>query len=285
MKYGFIAEQCGQHSVTMVCRVLAVKPGSYYAWRRRGKSARRMSDQDLAARVKAIFVRHQRRYGATRIEKELREAGIRTSRKRVRRLMAEQKLVTRVTKRFKRTTKRNPRSIASPDLVLRRFTAQRPMQLLTGDITYVWTREGWLYLAIVLDVFSRRIVGWATSSRIDADLVCAAMRRALCGRVVGEDAIFHSDRGSQYTSGAFRALLKLAGIRQSMGVSCYDNAVTETVFHTIKTEAVAFEHYRTRKDAHRNLFDYIELYYNRVRRHSAIGYLAPAVFESRSITH
>ena len=194
--------------------------------------------------------------------------------------MHSENMVARASRHFKNTTTFDESKRIMPDLVQRRFSAERPFQLLTGDITYIWTREGWLYLAIVLDVFSRRIVGWSTSRHIDAALVCAAMRRALCGRVINQPVIFHSDRGSQYCSKIFRAMLKDAHVEQSQGISCYDNAITESFFHTFKIECIYFETFNSRHAAHATVFEYIEAYYNRTRRHTSIKNMSPVRFEN-----
>jgi putative transposase len=279
MKYAFIDEQRGLHKVTTLCRVLEVKRGGYYAYRNRGVSKRTRADEALTVKIRAIFKAHRGRYGADRIADELRDHGVRCSARRVARLMRTQQMKARARKLFKVTTKIDESKLVAPDLVQRRFWATRPNALWTADITYIWTREGWLYLAIVLDVFSRRIVGWATSRNIDAALVCTAMQRALAGRIIKGELIFHSDRGSQYCSNAFRDLLARHGILQSQGISCYDNAITETFFHTLKTECIFFETFHSRNEAHSILFDYIEAYYNSKRKHSALEYLSPAQFE------
>lgn len=281
MKYAFIAEHRGQFSVTTMCRVLGVSQSGFWASQRRPPCARSLADRQLVAIMLRIFLQSDCTYGRDRMVDELAAMDIQVGKARVARLMRLHRMVPKARRLFKVTTTHRHGDEIMPDLVGRNFTAERPMQLLTGDITYVWTREGWLYLAIVLDVCTRRIVGWATSRRIDTALVSLAMRRALCGRVLDKQAIFHSDRGSQYGSKDFRKLLSDAGIRQSMGLSCYDNAITETVFHTIKTECVFFETFLTRIDAHRRIFRYIEAFYNTRRRHSALENLSPAQFERR----
>jgi putative transposase len=281
MKYAFIAEHIGQFSVTAMCRVLGVSKSGYHASQRRTPCARTLADQQLVGVMLRIFLHSDCTYGRERMLEELTAMDIHVGKARIARLMRLHGMVPRARRLFKVTTQCRRGLSVMPDLIGRDFTAERPMQLLTGDITYVWTREGWLYLAIVLDVCTRKIIGWATSRRIDTALVSLAMRRALCGRVLPKNAIFHSDRGSQYCATAFREMLRDAGIRQSQGLSCYDNAITETVFHTIKTECLFFESFRTRLDAHRRIFRYIEAFYNTRRRHSALGNLSPAQFERR----
>ena len=280
MKYEFIDEQRGIHSVSAVCRVLGVKRGTYNAYRKRGISARAKTDALLVPKIRTIFIANKQRYGAASIVDDLRDAGTHCSKRRVGRLMQEYSMVARASRLFRTTTQIDESKRIAPDLVKRCFWATRPNELWTADITYIWTREGWLYLAIVLDVFSRRIVGWSTSKRIDAELVCAAMRKALCGRVMDGELIFHSDRGSQYCSNAFRDMLASVSILQSQGLSCYDNAITETFFHTLKTECIFFESFYSRQEAHFTIFEYIEAYYNRKRRHSANENLSPVQFEN-----
>lgn len=281
MKYAFIAEHRGQFSVTTMCRVLGVSKSGFFASQERPPCTRALADRELVPIIARIFLASDSTYGRDRVLEDLAAMDIHVGKARVARLMRLHGMIPKARRRFKVTTQYRQGSTVMPDLVGRAFRAERPMQLLTGDITYVWTGEGWLYLAIVLDVCTRKILGWATSRRINAALVCTAMRRAVCGRVLDKEAIFHSDRGSQYGSKMFQELLKPLGIRQSMGLSCYDNAITETVFHTIKTECVFFETFRTRIDAHRRIFRYIEAFYNSRRRHSAIGNLSPNEFEKR----
>jgi transposase InsO family protein len=191
--------------------------------------------------------------------------------------MAKEGIVAKVRRRYRITTRQRRGAIAAPDLLKRNFTAERPHQVWTSDITYIWTTEGWLYLAVILDLYSRAIVGWATSARIDAELVCTAFQRALWQYRPGSPVIFHSDRGSQCTSKTFRALLAEHPGRfiQSNGLSCYDNAVTESCFHTLKVESVDFEYFQRRAEAHLHLFDYIEVFYNHKRLHSSLGYHTP----------
>lgn len=194
-------------------------------------------------------------------------------------------IIAKTKRRFKATTNSSHRLPVSPNLLNRRFTADRPNKVWTSDITYVWTEEGWLYLAVVLDLFSRQIVGWAMGDRIDTALVLRAFRQAVMRRRPALGLIFHSDRGSQYASADFRKALKSCGAVQSMSNkgACYDNAVTETFFHTLKTELVYFEKYETRAEAKRGIFEYIEVFNNRLRRHSALGYRSPHAFEQAKV--
>lgn len=282
MTYAFIDEYRMEHSVERMCRVLTVSRSGYYAHRRRGVSARAKANEELASRIRTCFVQTRGIHGSPRILDDLRDAGVQCSKHRVARLMRRDGLVARARKRFKVTTRSRKGQRIMPDLVQRNFTAARPNQLWTGDVTYIWTREGWLYLAVVLDVHTRAIVGWATSSVNDTALICAALGKALDGRTSEERLVFHSDRGSPYGSDAFRAMFtSRVNFVPSQGVDCYDNAITETFFHSLKTEWVRFEDYQSRDDAHRSLFDYIEVFYNRRRRHSAIGNVAPLAFKRK----
>jgi transposase InsO family protein len=191
--------------------------------------------------------------------------------------MAKENIMARARKRFRTTTRGRKEAPVAPDLLQRRFVAERPHQVWTSDITYIWTMEGWLYLAVVLDLFSRAIVGWATSARIDALLVCKAFERAFQRHRPWDILIAHSDRGSQFTSDTFRKLIDAQPItvRPSHALTCYDNAVTESFFHTLKTEWIPFQENRTRADIHSRLFQYIEIFYNNQRLHSSLGYLTP----------
>ena len=204
---------------------------------------------------------------------------------RIARLMRINGIAAKTRRRFKATTNSRHCLPVSPNLLNRHFTADGPNKVWTSDITYVWTEEGWLYLAVVLDVFSRQIVGWSMGERIDTALVLRAFNQAVMRRRPTPGLIFHSDRGSQYASADFRKALKLCGAVQSMSNKgdCYDNSITETFFHTLKTELVYFERYKTRAEAKRGIFEYIEAFYNRLRRHSALGYRSPFAFEQAKV--
>jgi transposase InsO family protein len=197
--------------------------------------------------------------------------------------MRQEGIYAKMKRRFKVTTRTTASQPVAENLVRKEFAAERMNQLWTSDMTYVWTREGWLYLAVVLDVYSRRIVGYAMSNRLTAALVMGALEQALMHRAVRDGLVFHSDRGSQYASMDVRQILKFNNIRQSMSStgSCYDNAITETFFHTLKTELTYWERYQTRDEARRNIFEYIEVFYNRQRLHSALGYKPPVEFEQQ----
>ena len=264
-----------------MCRVLGVTRSWYYARLTRGATKRQREDQSLLPSIKDAFEESENTYGAGRIVKELREHGTRVGKNRIWRLMRENGLRVKTTRRFKVTTNSDHKRPVAPNLVKREFTAEAPNRLWTGDITYIWTAEGWLYLAVVLDVFSRRIVGWSMNRRMTDDLVVAAFRNALVRRRPATGFIFHTDRGSQYCSKRFQKLVKGAGGVQSMSSTgcCYDNAITESFFGTLKRELIHHCSFIARQEAQTRIFRYIEGFYNRKRRHSAICYLSPEQFE------
>jgi len=276
-KYAFISEYAHEHSIALMCKVLNVSRSGFYRFRHHIISAREIANVRLLEEIKIVHQASRGIYGSPRVHRELNNRGNACGRHRVARLMAKEGITAKVRRRYRVTTRQRQGATYAPDLLEREFTAERPHQVWTSDITYIWTTEGWLYLAVILDLFSRAIVGWSTSERIDAQLVCTAFHRALWQYRPQSSVIVHSDRGSQYTSKMFRALLAEQQIPfiQSNGSSCYDNAVTESFFHTLKTESVDFEHYQSRIDAHQHLFDYIEVFYNHQRLHSSLGYHTP----------
>ncbi len=266
--------------ITTMARVLGVSTSGYYAWLKRPRSAREESDSVLAQQVRAIHERSRGTYGAPRIQAELADQGFAVSRKRVARLMRESGLSGISRRKRPTTTRRAPKARPAPDLVEREFTADGPDRLWVADITYVRTLAGFLYLAIVLDVFSRRIVGWAMEPSLEADLVLAALQMAIAQRGP-EDVIHHSDQGSQYTSLTFGKRCRDAGIALSMGSvgDCYDNAMAESFFASLECELLDQSSFRNHPEAKGELFRYIEGWYNTPRRHSAIGYRSPVNFE------
>ena len=275
-------EKANHHIVTM-CRVLGVSPSGYYAWCKRSRSARAQADDGLLSQIHRIHHRSRRTYGAPRVHAELRAQGVRCGRKRVARLMGRAGLAGAHRRRYRSTTRQDPTAVAAPDLVQRDFTASRPDQLWVADMTYVTTGEGWLYLATVLDVWSRRVVGWAMGDRSRAALVVDALNMAVGNQCPGMGVVHHSDRGAQYTSLAFSQRCRDAGIAPSMGSvgDAYDNALAEAFFATLETELLMRQSFATRQAARLALFDFIEGFYNSHRRHSALGYLSPAEFEKR----
>jgi transposase InsO family protein len=282
MRFQFIEAHREEFEVQVMCNVLDVSRSGYYTWRTRPASKREMADAEYMKQVKQIFEDSHQTYGYERIWQELRDEDIPCGKHRVRRLMGQEGLVVKQTKRYKRTTKANPDHQPAPNLLAGKFEAERPDTKWCADITYIPTQEGWLYLAVILDLFSRRIVGWAMDRRMKQHLVSNALQMALRQRQPVKPLIHHSDRGSQYTSYAFQELLTDNNITASMSGrgNCYDNAPVESFFGTLKAELVHHAVYRTRQEAMTDIFFYIEGFYNRTRRHSTLGYLSPTDFEA-----
>jgi putative transposase len=284
MTFRLIEAEKAQHPVSLLCSVLGVTRAGFYAWWQRGPSRRALGDAELVALIGRVFVESLETYGAPRVHAELREThGVRVGRKRVARLMRQLELegVSRRVKR-RRTTIPDPAAAPAPDLVGRRFTAARPNELWLADITYLPTREGWLFLAVVVDVFSRRIVGWSMRDDLKAELVVDALGMAVTRRKPPAGVVHHSDRGSQYTSLAFGTTLRDSGLIASMGRrgDAYDNAACESVISTIKNELIKRRSWTTRDQARLAVFSYIETFYNPRRRHSALGYRSPIEYEN-----
>ena len=265
--------------------MLGVSPSGYYAWRSREKSLRRRRDEALTLRIEQIHTDSRKTYGSPRIHAELQENGERIGRKRVARLMRAKGLMGVSRRKSIRTTRRDASARPAPDLVDRKFVAEGPNQLLVADITYIPTLAGFLYLAVVLDVWSRRIVGWAMSSRLTTQIVLDALAMTVEQRGPVAGVIHHSDQGCQYTSIEFGKRCREAGIRPSMGSvgDCYDNAMCESFFATLECELLDRVRFFDREEAELAVFDFIEGFYNTRRRHSSIGNLAPAVFERRAV--
>ena len=278
------------HPVRRLCRVLGVAPSGYWAWRTRRQrdcSVRAQADAQLSAQIGALHHASRGTYGAPRIHAALAAEGTHCGRKRVARLMRQAGLVGCHRHRPFHTTQRDPQAALAPDLVQRQFVARAPNQLWIADITYVPTRyEDFLYLAVVLDVFSRRVVGWAMAEHLRTELVVSALEMAVWNRQPGEGVIHHSDHGCQYTSLLFGEHCQAVGIQCSMGSvgDCYDNAMAESFFATLECELLARQPFPTQFAARTALFEYIEVFYNRQRRHSALGYLSPDAFERRWLT-
>jgi putative transposase len=281
--YRFVEREKARFPVRTLCRVLGVSPSGFWAWRRRGPSARARSDQALALTIKSIHARSRATYGVPRVHAELQATGSRVGRKRVARLMAASGLVGVHRRRFVRTTVRDRAAIAAPDLVERDFSAPTADRLWVADITYLPTRTGWCYLASILDAWSRRVVGWSMATHLRTELVTAALDMAIVRRRPAGGLVHHSDHGVQYTSLAFGRRLREAGIAPSMGSTgdCYDNAMAESFFATLETELIDRSDWASPGQARAAVFEYIEVFYNRIRRHSAIDYLSPAEFEER----
>ncbi len=285
MKYQFIENHRSAFAVEKMCRALKISKSGYYAWRDRPKSNRDLANEKLDHHIRIIYEKNKGRCGSPRITEALNNQEIACSKNRVAVRMRKNGIKAKTKKRFKVTTHSKHNHPIAANLLNQDFTAQRPNQVWSSDITYLWTREGWLYLAVILDLFSRRIVGWSMSHRLGQELVLNAFQQALWRRRPRSGVIFHSDQGVQYACTAFRNLLKEHKFIQSMSGkgNCYDNAVAESFFHTLKTELVYFETYHTREEARNSVFEYIEMYYNRFRMHSTLCYCSPVQFEQRWI--
>lgn len=285
MKYAVIAANAAQFAVRMMCRVLEVSVSGYYAWRGRIPGPREQARAQLDVQVHKLFLAEKQRAGAPRLTRRLKAQGHRAGRHQVAHSLRRQGLRAKAARKYQATTNSNHRLPVAPNLLQQDFSAQRANQKWVSDITYVATDEGWLYLAVILDLYSRAIVGWAMSERMNAALTCDALRMALFRRHRPRGVVVHSDRGSQYCSREYRRLLHQNGLICSMSAKgdCYDNAAMESWNHSLKVEAVHGERFLTRAHAKRQLFDYIEAYYNRQRLHSSLGYLSPAQFELQSV--
>jgi putative transposase len=273
-----------EYSVGFLCECFDVSPSGYYAWSKclSSPSKRSQIDQELKIQIMDIYKQSRRTYGAPRIRARLLEQGRHHRRNRIGRLMREQKICGRQRRRYRpRTTQSEHDHPIAPNRLAALPGTDRTDQVWLADITYVETAEGWLYLAGVLDLHSRRIVGWAMSQRVDTELVLGAWNMALCHRQPAQELLFHSDRGAQYASGQFRQHLTRAGVKASMSrkANCYDNAAMESFWSTLKMELIYRRKFASRRQAQREIFDYIEVFYNRQRIHSALGYRSPEQFE------
>ncbi|HEV7487781.1 MAG TPA: IS3 family transposase [Thermoanaerobaculia bacterium] len=282
----FIDAHQAMFSIRAMCRVLEVSASGYYAWRRRMISVRTGENEKLQQRIRTIHDHSRQTYGAPRIHAELKDEGTRVGRKRVARLMKESGLAGVSRRKSTVTTRRNRSARPAPDLVDRQFAADKPNQLWVADITYVPTWVGFLYLAVVLDVWSRKIVGWAMASHLRTPLVTAALDMAITQRSP-TNVIHHSDQGCQYTSIEFGKRCRQAGIRPSMGSvgDCYDNAMCESFFATLECELIDRSAFKNHDEARHAIFDFIEGFYNTHRRHSALSYDSPVQFENRQAAH
>ncbi len=281
MKFAFIAEQKVAFSIVTMCRVLDVSPSGYHAWCRRPVSARARREGELDGRVRAAYAASKGRYGSPRVHAELRANGERVGRKRVARLMRSAGLTARRRRRFQVTTDSKHAFPIAPNVLDRDFTTTEPNQAWVTDITFIWTQEGWLYLAAILDLFSRRVVGWATSANVDRHLALAALHSALRARRPSKGLVHHSDRGSTYASGDYRRALDAHQIECSMSRKgdCWDNAVGESFFASMKREVDEIDRFESRAQASLIIGDYIDRFYNLQRRHSTINYKSPVEFE------
>ena len=286
MKFQLIDAKKAALPIERMCPLLNVSVSGYYAWKHRGPSRRQLDDVVFLAHIRAHFTASNGTYGSPRMHVDLCEDGLRIGRHRIARLMRDNALKANQKRRFKKTTDSNHGGVIAANLLDQDFTCEHPDQKWGVDISYVWTMEGWLYLAIVLDFFSRRIVGWALSNRLKKDLALSALRRAIAVRTPAAGLIHHSDRGSQYCSDDYLRLLKDQGMIPSMSGkgNCYDNAMVETVFKTIKSELVWRTSFQSRRQAEIAIGQYIDGFYNPRRRHSALGYKSPIAFEAGMVT-
>lgn len=284
MKYAFIAKHRPVWPTRAMCRVLEVSPSGFYDWFSRKPSLRQVENTRLTGRIREYFVASDRTYGSPRIWRDLDAAGERCSENRVARLMRMAGIKARHKRRRTPTDQgTRPECHIAPNLLERQFEAEAPNQKWVADFTYLWAGEGWLFVAVVLDLYSRRVVGWSMSATMTAQLVIDALLMALWRRGKPRELLHHSDQGSQYTSEDFQRLLTESGIVCSMSRrgDCWDNAAMESFFSTMKIERTNRTPYRTRDQARADVFDYIERFYNPRRRHSSLGYLSPITFEER----
>jgi transposase InsO family protein len=290
MKYIFINEHLKEFPVSRMCRALEVAQSGYYKWYRQGQahipSARKEADKVLSEQIEKVFVGSRKLYGSPRVHAALKSDGVSCSRKRVARLMGAKGLTPRLKKHKTRTTDSQHNDPVAPNKLNREFEASASNLKWAGDITGIWTSEGWLYLGVLLDIYSRMVVGWAMGAQRDGKLVEDALNMALLKRKPKPGLLHHSDRGSQYTSISYRARLEEAGIEISMSRKgdCYDNALVESFNGTLKSECVDRQSFATRSQARSVVFEYLEVFYNRQRLHSSLGYMAPEIFEKLTVS-
>lgn len=287
MRYQFIEDHQDEFPVQRMCKVLGVSPSGYYAWQTRPVSVRAQANEKLLSEIRAIHSRSRKTYGSPRVHAELTADGFRVGKNRVARLMRIENLRGQRKQKQPRTTNSKHSHPVAPNHLNREFHATRPNEKWLADITYIPTAEGWLYLAVVLDLFSRKIVGWAFAATLESSLVEQAFRMAVQNRTTLTGLLHHSDRGSQYAGDPYQRLLIDQQVQVSMSRTgnCYDNAPMESFFSTLKCEHVHFQNYQTRQEAQTDSFAYIVGFYNRQRRHSSLGYLSPDEFERRYYTN
>lgn len=286
MRFTFIEAEKANYKVAMLCRVLEVSRSGFYAWRKRPPSEHDRRDAQLGVEVAAIFEESRGTYGSPRVHAELQRRDVLVGRGRIARIMQEKGLLARPPKRTRKTTESDDRLPVANNVLERRFTVSEPNRVWVTDITYVRTREGWLYLAVIIDLFSRRVIGWAAADHLRTDLVIEALANALGLRVPEAGLVHHSDRGCQYASDVYRVTLERHGIVCSMSRkgNCWDNAVVESFFSTLKTELIHRRGWATHREARSAIAEWIEVFYNRHRIHSTLGYLSPADFENNHRT-
>lgn len=283
MRFAFITKHAGMLPIERLCQIMDVSPRGYRAFRNRPLSQNQRKDMVVLAHIREQFALSLGSYGRPRMTEELKELGLDVGHRRVGRLMRENSILVKRNKKFKATTDSNHSFNIAPNLLNRDFHADAPNQKWAGDISYVWTQEGWLYLAVILDLHSRRVIGWAVSNRMKRDLAIRALNMAIALRRPSKGCIHHTDRGSQYCSHDYQKILRQHGFKVSMSGTgnCYDNAAVETFFKTIKAELLWQRSWRTRRDAEMAIFEYINGFYNPRRRHSALGWKSPVAFERK----
>lgn len=284
MRYRVIQAHDRRYPIRLMCRALAVSPAGYYAWRSRPESARTIQTRILLSAIRVLHEESRETYGSPRIWRALREQGHQVGEPRVARLMRQANLQAKTVSKWRVTTDSTHRFPVVANHLNRQFTVAAPNQVWAGDLTYIWTREGWLYLAILLDLYSRAVVGWAMGARLTEQLTQHALQMALHRRQPKPGLLHHADRGSQYAANAYQQRLRAAGITGSMSRrgNCWDNACVESFFGTLKRELIHHRQYHTREEAKQEIFEYLEVFYNRQRRHSTLGYRSPAEFEART---
>ena len=282
MKFSFIHTEKAQYPVAALCRLLGVTRQGYYAFATRPASARAGNDAQLCERVRAVHEQSRCRYGSPRVLRQLHRDGVNVGKRRVENAMRGMGLVARMPRRFRVTTAADPKNAVEPNVLARDFTATKPGERWVTDITYVWTDEGWSYLAVILDLFTRGVVGWALDTTLSTTLPLAALDMAVRRHPPAFGLLHHSDRGCQYTSAEYRTALAKLGVTVSMSRkgNCWDNAVAESFFSTVKTELVHCQRWTGRSELRSAVFDYIESFYNRRRLHSSLGYKTPAEVET-----
>ena len=282
MRYQIIQAHAGRYSLRLMCRTMAVSPAGYYAWCARPESARAAANRALLTDIRQLHRESRQTYGSPRIWHALREQGHRVGEHRVARLMRHDGLRAKTTMKWCATTHSSHPLPVAVNQLNRQFTVAAPNRVWAGDLTYIWTMEGWLYLAVLLDLYSRAVIGWAMGSRLTGELTQQALEMALYRRQPKPGLLHHSDQGSQYAATAYQQHLRAAGITGSMSRrgNCWDNACVESFFGTLKQELIHHRQYRTREEAKQEIFEYLEVFYNRQRRHSTLGYQSPAEYEA-----
>lgn len=282
MRYRVIQAHDRRYPIRLMCRALAVSSAGYYAWRARPESPRAVANRDLLPAIRRVHHKSRQTYGSPRIWRVLCEQGRRVGAHRVARLMRQANLQAKTVSKWRVPTDSAHRLPVAANHLNRQFTVAAPNQVWAGDLTYIWTMEGWLYLAILLDLYSRAVVGWAMGARLTEELTQHALQMALHRRQPKPGLLHHSDRGSQYAATAYQQHLRAAGITGSMSRrgNCWDNACGESFFATLKRELIHHRQYHTREEAKQEIFEYLEVFYNRQRRHSTLGYRSPAEYEA-----